>query len=161
MFCIPIQINPDGHCLFSAVADQLALLNIVPPSQANYTTVRAAATDYMLRHPDDFLPFLPSTFGEDGLGATDDTGLMTLEQYERYCLSIRDTAKWGGEHEIHALSRAYNITILVIQGGNPPIVVHSPDNTSIDYMDRHVRAARISFHRRVYALGEVGVLHTL
>ncbi|KAI6039035.1 hypothetical protein EDC04DRAFT_3112754 [Pisolithus marmoratus] len=148
------EINPDGHCLFSAIADQLALLNILPPSQANYATVRAAAADYMLQHPDDFLPFIPSISGEDGVGATADTGLMSATQFARYCLSIRDTGAWGGEPEILALSRAYNVPILVVQGGNPPTVVHKPGNTLLDPADRHARAARISFHRRKYGLGE-------
>ncbi|KAI6005979.1 OTU-domain-containing protein [Pisolithus albus] len=147
------EINPDGHCLFSAIADQLAILNILPPSQANYATVRAAAADYMLRHPADFLPFIPSISGEDGVGATADTGLMSGAQFERYCLSIRDTGAWGGEPEILALSRAFNIPILVVQGGNPPIVTHNPGD--VDLSNRHAKAARISFHRRKYGLGEV------
>lgn len=148
------EINPDGHCLFSAIADQLALLNILPPSHANYATVRAAAAHYMIQHPDDFLPFIPSISGEDGLGATADTGLMSARQFEQYCLSIRDTGAWGGEPEILALSRAYNVAILVIQGGNPPVVVHTPNGTLVDCMDRHAKVARISFHRRKYGLGE-------
>lgn len=146
------EINPDGHCLFSAIADQLAVLNILPPGQANYATVRAAAADYMLRHPADFLPFIPSISGEDGVGATADTGLMSRAQFERYCLSIRDTGAWGGEPEILALSRAYNIPILVVQGGSPPIVTHNPGD--VDPAGRHAKAARISFHRRKYGLGE-------
>lgn len=148
------EINPDGHCLFSAIADQLALLNILPPSHANYATVRAAAAHYMAQHPDDFLPFIPSISGEDGLGATADTGLMSAKQFEQYCWSIRDTGAWGGEPEILALSEAYNVAILVIQGGNPPVVVHSPNGTFLDCMDRHAKVARISFHRRKYGLGE-------
>ncbi|KAL4067585.1 hypothetical protein V8B97DRAFT_1697421 [Scleroderma yunnanense] len=148
------EINPDGHCLFSAIADQLLLLNILPPSQANYGTVRIAAAEYMARHPDDFIPFIPSTSGEDGLGATADTGLMTAKQFEQYCLSIRDTGTWGGEPEILALSKAYNVPILVIQGGNPPVVVHNPKDALFDCMDGHTKVARISFHRRKYGLGE-------
>ncbi|KAI6028362.1 OTU-domain-containing protein [Pisolithus orientalis] len=122
------EINPDGHCLFSAIADQLALLNILPSSQANYAT--------------------------DGVGATADSGIMTATQFERYCLLIRDTGAWGGEPEILALSKVYGVPILVIQGGNPPIVVHDPSDTLVDPKDRHLKAARISFHRRKYGLGE-------
>lgn len=110
----------------------------------------------MIQHPDDFLPFIPSISGEDGLGATADTGLMSAKQFQQYCLSIRDTGTWGGEPEILALSKAYNVAILVIQAGNPPVVVHSPDGTFVDGMDRHAKVARISFHRRKYGLGEVG-----
>jgi OTU domain-containing protein 6 len=76
------QINPDGHCLYAAVADQLRLLNIIPPETAHYATTRAAAASYMAAHPNDFLPFLPSTEGEDGVGAGD-AGLMNPRQFQR------------------------------------------------------------------------------
>ncbi|KAF9227968.1 OTU-domain-containing protein [Gyrodon lividus] len=148
------EINPDGHCLFSAIADQLALLNILPQSQANYAAVRAAASDYIYRHPDDFLPFLPSISGEDGVGATENTGLMNAQQFEQYCLAIKNTAAWGGEPEVLALSRAYNVPIQVVQGGTPSVVIHSPDSSSPDNLDRGAKVVRISFHRRMYGLGE-------
>ncbi|KAH7889736.1 OTU-domain-containing protein [Phlebopus sp. FC_14] len=148
------EINPDGHCLFSAIADQLAVLNILPASLANYATVRVAASDYIYQHSDDFLPFLTSSSGEDGVGATGDTGLLSAEQFEQYCLNIGNTGAWGGEPEILALSRAYNVPIQVVQGGNPPVVVHSPDGNSSVVLDRSAKVVRISFHRRMYGLGE-------
>lgn len=151
------QINPDGHCLFSAIADQLALLNILPAEQANYTTIRVAASSYISQHPDDFLPFLPSISGEDGVGATENTGLMDARRFEQYCLAIRDTAAWGGEPEVLALSRAYNVPIQVIQAGTPSVVTHTPDGNVPDNLSRDTKIARISFHRRMYGLGEVGV----
>ncbi|KAF8320110.1 cysteine proteinase [Clavulina sp. PMI_390] len=145
------EINPDGHCLFSAVADQLVVLQILQPSVANYATTRKAAADYMFTHQDDFLPFLPSLGGEDGAGSTD-AGMMTPEGFKQYCKTIRDTGMWGGEPEIMALSRAYNVAIYVVQTGPPPIVKHSPipggetpSGTPIAY---------ISYHRRMYGLGE-------
>ncbi|KAK7467120.1 OTU protein [Stygiomarasmius scandens] len=147
------EINPDGHCLFSAVADQLVLLSILPSSQANYATIRLAACNYIYSHPDDFLPFLPSSSGEDGPGSTSE-GLMSQREFESYCLSIRDTAVWGGEPEILALSRAYNIPIHVVQSGRPPIVIHNPTGTPNDGDIRDTRVVRISYHRRMYGLGE-------
>ena len=82
---------------------------------------------------------------------------MSQKSFEAYCLAIRDTAVWGGEPEILALSRAYNVPIHVIQGGSPPIVVHNPiggPNVGGLHDDRVVR---ISYHRRMYGLGEVGL----
>ena len=152
------QINPDGHCLFSAIADQLALLNILPANEANYATVRAAASTYLSQHPDDFLPFLPSISGEDGVGATDNNGLMDAQQFEQYCSTIRDTSAWGGEPEILALSRAYNVPIQVIQAGTPSVVTHTPDGNLRDNLPRDAKIVRISFHRRMYGLGEVRVV---
>ena len=145
------QITPDGHCLFSAVADQLQLLGILPSTVATYQGCRAAAANYIQTHQDDFLPFLPSEVGEDAAGATD-SGLMTPEQFHRYCTTMRSSAAWGGEPEVLALSRAYNVPIHVVQGGTPPVVVHGEDIVPADKS----RVVYISYHRRLYGLGEVG-----
>lgn len=148
------EINPDGHCLFSAVADQLAVLRIIPPGQANYATCRHAAADYIHSQPDIFLPFLPAIGGEDAVGATSQEGLMTRADFDRYCLTIRDTGAWGGEPEILALASAYNVPIHVVQGGTPPVVIHQPFGSSQqgNATDKHV--VHISYHRRMYGLGE-------
>ncbi|KAI0664881.1 cysteine proteinase [Cubamyces menziesii] len=146
------EITPDGHCLFSAVADQLSLLGILPSSQATYTTCRKAAADYIQSHPDDFLPFLPSDLGEDSAGASE-SGLMDRAGFERYCATMRDTAVWGGEPEVVALSRAFNVPIHVVQGGKPPVVVHDPSGQTHSAPGGK-RVVYISYHRRLYGLGE-------
>lgn len=60
--------------------------------------------------------------------------------------------------QILALSRAYNIPIHVIQSNHPRIVAHSPDpkaNATLDAKAaKKIRAVRISYHRRLYGLGE-------
>jgi OTU domain-containing protein 6 len=104
----------------------------------------------MLAHPDDFIPFLPSTAGEDGAGAQDD-GLMTPEQFSKYCNAICSTGQWGGEPEIQALSRAFAVPIHVVQGGEPKVVVHGPGNQEV----KSYKPVIISYHRRMYGLGEV------
>ena len=149
------QIQPDGHCLFTAVADQLALHGLISRAVASYPMTRLAAANYMLSHQDDFLPFLPSIEGEDGEGATSD-GMMTPKEFNRYCATIRDTAAWGGEPEILALSRAFNVPIHVIQAGKPPVVIHEPIDGMSDAAGTKV--VFISYHRRMYGLGEVGSL---
>jgi OTU domain-containing protein 6 len=140
--------------LYAAIADQLALLGILSPAETTYTTTRFAASTYIYNNVDDFLPFLPSVNGEDGIGATD-AGLMTPKQFETYCAAVRDTGVWGGEPEILALCRAFNVPIHVVQGGAPAIVVHNPQGepTEANYGDKKV--VRISYHRRMYGLGEV------
>ncbi|KAJ3515800.1 hypothetical protein NLJ89_g1526 [Agrocybe chaxingu] len=145
------EINPDGHCLYSAIADQLVLLGQVSPEQANYAAIRSVAANYIHSHPDDFLPFLPSTGGEDSEGALD-AGLMDPFQFDSYCKTVRDTATWGGEPEIVALSRAFNTPIHVVQGGNPSIVRHYPREG--DAGDPNGPAVWISYHRKLYGLGE-------
>ncbi|PPR06627.1 hypothetical protein CVT26_001169 [Gymnopilus dilepis] len=147
------EINPDGHCLFSAVADQLTLLGILPPEQANYVNLRIVAANFIQSHPDDFLPFLPSSVGEDGAGALD-AGLMSPKEFEDYCKSVRETAIWGGEPEIVALTRAFNVPIHVVQGGQPPVVIHNPPDYPRESNVYDDAAVRISYHRRLYGLGE-------
>jgi OTU domain-containing protein 6 len=140
--------------LFSAVADQLAIHGIIPSSQATYANVRHVAADYIHAHPDDFLPFLPSVTGEDGVGASS-TGLMSPQDFETYCAKIRDTGEWGGEPEILALSRSYAVPIYVVQSGTPRVVVHTPSGGTVDWRDKNIAALWISYHRRMYGLGEV------
>ncbi|TFY67292.1 hypothetical protein EVG20_g3995 [Dentipellis fragilis] len=140
------EINPDGHCLFAAIADQLQIIYMIGADGMNYITVRQAAADYIYSHPNDFLPFLPSTH--------DDSGLMTPEEFKGYCDAMRDTGVWGGEPEIRALCRVYRIPIHVIQGSNPPIVVHDPAGDPDKDTTKDHRVIRISYHRKMYGLGE-------
>lgn len=114
------DIDPDGHCLFSAVADQLQTQLSMPltaglakeggsPGEGEgegkakepaYKTVRKVAAAFMAEHEDDFAPFV---FEEPDFGA--------------YVARMRDTAAWGGEPELMALARAYGVGIRVVQDG--------------------------------------------
>lgn len=99
-------IRPDGHCLFSAVADQLSQADI--PLGANsdaeakedqrYKVVRKAAAKYIEGHPDEFMAWLD-------------------EPLPAYVEKIRDTAEWGGHLELLALAKTYNVEICVLQNG--------------------------------------------
>lgn len=94
------EIQPDGHCMFSAVADQLAQVGIPISSEAvgvgAYKIVRKRAADYIETHPDDFEDFLE-------------------EPLKIHTQKIRDTAEWGGHVELTALARSYGVEINVIQ----------------------------------------------
>jgi len=143
------EINADGHCLYSAVADQLALLSIIPPSHATYTNTRLVASNYIWSHPEDFLLFLPDE-------SSSSSGLMSPRSFEQYCAAIRETSVWGGEPEILALSRAFNVPIHVVQGTSPPVIVHNPVGAPADgdITDKEKKVVRISYHRKMYGLGE-------
>jgi len=99
------SIRPDGHCLFSAVADQLSQVGVSlgPESEdvkegERYKVVRRAAAGYIEGHPDDFVAWLD-------------------EPLEQYVEKIRDTAEWGGHLELLALAKTYNVEICVLQDG--------------------------------------------
>jgi len=106
------EIRADGHCLYSAIADQLGILGIglkprIAPTfvtgqtdsgeQPPYKIVRSAAADYIEEHSDDFEAFLE-------------------EPLFTYVHKVRDTATWGGQLELLALARTYGVDINVLQG---------------------------------------------
>ncbi|KAJ4308315.1 OTU protein [Fusarium piperis] len=127
------DIAPDGHCLFSAVADQLGQHDI--PLEAGdgekepaYKTVRRAATTYMLEHGDDFAPFLEEDLGD-------------------YARKIRDTAEWGGQLELMALARQYKAEIRVVQDGRLERIGEDEGAAS-------GKTLWLAYYRHGYGLGE-------
>ncbi|GAA6013843.1 hypothetical protein JCM10207_008210 [Rhodosporidiobolus poonsookiae] len=131
------EIEPDGHCMYSAIADQANLLGL-SPSKESYQTTRHHAAAYMRTHPDDFLPFLPSE--------VDPENMMSKDEFSRYCDTVEKTAEWGGEPEIRALSLHYQAPIVVVQAGTEA-VEHGEDLPK-------EKAMLISYHRKMYGLGE-------
>ncbi|KPM44735.1 hypothetical protein AK830_g1823 [Neonectria ditissima] len=126
------DIIPDGHCLFSSVADQLGQNDISlggdGDSEPAYQTVRRAAAAYMLEHADDFSPFLE-------------------EDLEAYTHKIRDTAEWGGQLELMALARQYQTEIRVVQDGRMERIGE----------DEGVKSGKtlwLAYYRHGYGLGE-------
>lgn len=127
------------------------------------------------------MPFVPSVMGEDMDGATDDGG-GGEKMFKEYCKRVEQSGDWGGElevsahtssplgtrkpkldHEftqIEALCKNYKIPIHIIQRGPPYIIAHSPGeeggNGAITSKESlHTpKAVRISYHRRMYGLGE-------
>jgi OTU domain-containing protein 6 len=108
------SIRPDGHCLFSAVADQLTQAGIPldKDTEANskedqkYKVVRKVAATYIEEHPDEFVAWME-------------------EPLDQYVHKIRDTAEWGGHLELLALAKAYNVAICVLRDGGPQTIQQS------------------------------------
>lgn len=106
-------IRADGHCLYSAIADQMVSQDLdlkpriapkiigqeqdgeVAAKQEGYTVVRRAAADWIASHADDFVPFLE-------------------EPLDSYVIKVRDTGEWGGHMELLALARTYGVNIKVL-----------------------------------------------
>jgi len=128
------EILSDGHCLYRAIADQLALQNDKSPS---YLELRQRAAAYLRDHPDDFLAFI-----------TDDEGNpLPAESFSAYCDSVarEEPAVWGGHAEIVALSKALDRCIAVYSAGAEPIVTGDSNSD---------KPINISFHRHYFGLGE-------
>lgn len=136
------DIRPDGHCLFSAVADQLGQAGVpVVPSgveagegeQPGYKTVRRAAAGYIEAHGDDYAGFL-----EEDLGS--------------YVRKIRDTAEWGGQLELLALASVYGVEVCVVQDGRTEVIQPSGGGEVKEGDER--KKIWLAYYRHGYGLGE-------
>jgi OTU domain-containing protein 6 len=131
------DIQPDGHCLFSALADQLSH-NGIPlggkegeGKEPAYKTIRKTATGYMEEHADDFAPFLEEDFGG-------------------YVKKMRDTAEWGGQLELMAVARRYGVEIKVIQDGRTENISGKEGEGEGD----ETKTLWLAYYRHGYGLGE-------
>jgi len=170
------DIQPDGHCLFSAVADQLRTrgydttttssslalpISSKHPEQGEteqipqdkeaepgYKTTRRAATEYMASHRDDFEPFLAM---DERSGGT--------EGWDGYITKMRDTATWGGQLELTALANVYGVEIRVVQDGRTESITPTTTTTSStggqgDGEGSEKRTIWLAYYRHGYGLGE-------
>lgn len=138
------EIRPDGHCLYSAVADQLNIfepgwqvdkspMNILQnenKQQPDYKLIRLAVADHIDQNPQDFEPFLE-------------------EPLSTYTQKIRETAEWGGHLELLAISRAFRVGISVLQGDGKVEEIDPGDAKRTD--DATVWLA---YYRHSFGLGE-------
>lgn len=132
------EIAPDGHCLFSAFADQLSTLSIPLQQKSGagddsvpaYRIVRRAASSYISDHADDFAPFLE-------------------EPLDDYVRKMRDTAEWGGHMELLALASTYNVEVRVIADGRTAVVQPKEPKE-----DEPARQVWLAYYRHGFGLGE-------
>ncbi|KAJ2842687.1 OTU protein [Coemansia erecta] len=128
------DIKADGHCLYSAFADQV---NAYHGSSSSYQDMRRLAAQYMRQHRDDFMPFM----------VTDNGDMFTDDDFEQYCNRIEATADWGGHQEITALSHALQTPVFVYQIGMPVLRIG-------DDLYPSKIPVKLSYHRHAYGLGE-------
>ncbi|KAJ7972907.1 OTU domain-containing protein 6B [Quillaja saponaria] len=141
------EIKPDGHCLYRAVENQLALLS-GGSSPYTYQELREMAAAYMRKHASDFLPFYLSENLVEG--ASDDS---LSERFENYCREVESTAVWGGQLELGALIHCLRKHIMIFSGSFPDVEMgkeyKSNDNTSSPNS-----SIMLSYHKHAFGLGE-------
>ncbi|OAL34823.1 hypothetical protein AYO20_05783 [Fonsecaea nubica] len=124
-------IRPDGHCLFSACAHSMSTDILAAKSDRNvkqpYEKVRYAAAEFMASHPEDFEAFM-----EEPLNA--------------YVKKIRDTAEWGGELELQAIARSFNVEINVLQASGRVEKISSQGSSNDTIW--------LAYYRHSFGLGE-------
>lgn len=152
-----VEINPDGHCLYSAVAHHLdesglglrpeparillqpttqsRIETVTAPRHDGYRAVRAVTADFITAHKDDFEPFME-------------------EPLDEYTRKIKLTAEWGGQLELQAIARAYGVNINVIQGDGRIEKIEPGDVDGLDEDERAKRVIWLAYYRHSYGLGE-------
>ncbi|XP_043827108.1 deubiquitinase OTUD6B isoform X2 [Dromiciops gliroides] len=125
------QIPSDGHCMYRAIEDQLK----EQECPLTVATLRSQTAEYMQNHVEDFLPFLTNP----------NTGDIYTTEFGKYCDDIVNTAAWGGQLELRALSHILQTPIEVIQADSPPIVVGE------EYSNKPLI---LVYMRHAYGLGE-------
>uniref|UniRef100_A0A8C6G5F9 ubiquitinyl hydrolase 1 n=1 Tax=Mus spicilegus TaxID=10103 RepID=A0A8C6G5F9_MUSSI len=126
------QIPSDGHCMYGALEDQLREQDCA----LTVASLRRQTAEYMQSHSDDFLPFLTNPSTGD---------MYTPEEFGKYCDDIVNTAAWGGQLELRALSHILQTPIEILQADAPPIIVGEeyPRNPLV-----------LVYMRHAYGLGE-------
>ncbi|CAD0112607.1 unnamed protein product [Aureobasidium uvarum] len=134
------EIRADGHCLYSAVADQLQQLEIplgsapsdtpdIAATLEPYKIVRQAAAEYIEAHPNDFTPFLE-------------------EPLDYYIYKIKNTGEWGGQLELMALAKKYGVAISVLQGDGRVEEINPDSDAESD------KQLWLAYYRHGFGLGE-------
>ncbi|OQD65445.1 hypothetical protein PENPOL_c006G08262 [Penicillium polonicum] len=152
-----IEVTPDGHCLYSAVAKQLdesglglrpdpsrivlqpatqsRIDTVASPQHDGYRAVRAVTADFIMEHKEDFEAFME-------------------EPLESYTRKIKLTAEWGGQLELQAIARAYGVEINVVQKDGRMEKIESGDNDNFDEEEKRKRVIWLAYYRHTYGLGE-------
>ncbi|XP_060760036.1 deubiquitinase OTUD6B [Neoarius graeffei] len=104
------EISSDGHCMYRAVEDQLTGRG----RSLRIQELRVQTAQYMRSHEDDFLPFLTNPNTGD---------MYTADEFEKYCSDVAETAAWGGQLELRALTHVLQLPIEIIQADSPAVII--------------------------------------
>lgn len=152
-----VEVTPDGHCLYSAIAKQLdesglglrpdpsriilqptsqsRIDTVTSPQHDGYRAVRAVTADYIVEHKDDFEAFME-------------------EPVDVYTRKVKLTAEWGGQLELQAIARAYGVNINVVQSDGRHEKIECGDMDSFDEEEQRKRVLWLAYYRHTYGLGE-------
>lgn len=125
------EIQPDGHCLFRSVEDQLRTRH--SDFDATVASLRTAAATHIRANPDDYIPYL---FDQD---------TMQVRDVAEYTRELEETAMWGSDMEIAALAAVYDCPIKVLVAGSAPITFHEA-GTQPELV--------VAYYKHSYGLGE-------
>lgn len=125
------EIQPDGHCLFSLIKDQLEQRQAA--SGVSVLLLRSQAAEFIRKNADDFAPYLF------------DELTMSLRDVNTYTKELETTAMWGSDMEILALARVYDCAVKVLIAGSAPLVFNE---------NAQHGPLTIAYLKHTYGLGE-------
>ncbi|CAI4063405.1 hypothetical protein SKDZ_08G0290 [Saccharomyces kudriavzevii ZP591] len=130
-----VDIQPDGHCLFASILDQLKLRHDPEElySDLNVMKLRSLSCNYVQEHKDDFVPYLL------------DEQTMQIQDIDEYTKEMEHTAQWGGEIEILALSRVFDCPISILMSGRP-VQIYNEEGKKAEL--------KLVYYKHTYSLGE-------
>lgn len=132
-----LMIHPiasDGNCLYNAIRNQL---QVTGRFVDDVQTLRNKTADYVQQNKDSLIFYMTNP----------DTGdCLNDAEFEKYCSDLRNTAAWGGQIEISALSQILKVPIEVIQATGPPTIQGDDKFKGPNLI--------ITYHRNMYSLGE-------
>ncbi|KAF9624449.1 hypothetical protein IFM89_011457 [Coptis chinensis] len=141
------EIKPDGHCLYRAVENQLALFS-GGSSPYSFQELREMVALYMRQHAADFLPFFLS---ENNIEVDSDNS--PAEIFEDYCKEVESTAAWGGQLELGALTHCLRKHIVVLSGSFPDVEM-GKEYKSVGRSSSINPSIMLSYHKHAFGLGE-------
>ncbi|KAI0464739.1 hypothetical protein LJB42_002362 [Komagataella kurtzmanii] len=127
----PYDIRPDGHCLFASIKDQLEVRHKI--ENISIQDLRSLAASHIKNDPETYTPFL---FDEN---------TMKIRDIDDYANELENTALWGGDMEILALSKEFDCPISVMISGRPIHLVNA---------DGSKEEIKLVYYRHAYGLGE-------
>lgn len=127
-------IASDGNCLYNAIRNQL---QVTGRFADDIRTLRNKTADYILENKDSLIFYMTNP----------DTGdCLNDAEFEKYCADLRNTAAWGGQIEITALSQILQVPIEVIQATGPSTIQGDDKFNGSNLI--------ITYHRNMFSLGE-------
>uniref|UniRef100_A0AAV1UHA7 OTU domain-containing protein n=1 Tax=Peronospora matthiolae TaxID=2874970 RepID=A0AAV1UHA7_9STRA len=133
------DIPSDGHCMYHAVADQMKQKNLASTEEiARFEYLRKLTSEYMLAHPDDFLPFMELEESVD-------------DAFTTYCDRVVTTADWGGQLELRALACALRTPIEIFSAESDVLVMGSEFGNEDQ---ESTPKLQLTYHLHYYALGK-------
>ncbi|XP_073835775.1 deubiquitinase OTUD6B [Musca autumnalis] len=128
------NVPSDGDCLYNAVRHQLIQQGL---GSHNVQELRHETANYIQANKESLLPYMTNPQTGD---------LLNDEEFTKYCDDVRNTAAWGGQIELKALSSILKVPIEVIQADGAPTIQGQDEFGGAPLI--------ITYHRHMYSLGE-------